>query len=117
MVIRVLPLVGKSARRLPLEKSYSALIILYLFRSCAANRSQPYPIITNFINNHQDAPGVSHSNSNEALFTLDIGVFPMYGNRVKKHPLHIRKRHVLFFETACRLLRIELKAHDHESYV
>src|SRR5229473_8631796 len=64
--MRVLPFVDISAPRLPLEKSYSALIIFYLSTCSAASRNYPDFITAKRVDHDQNFSSAPHPNSDES---------------------------------------------------
>src|SRR5450759_2215521 len=70
MVMRVFPVVGITAPRLPLEKSYTFFIVSPLFGVWLPHRDVSLSVTPRSVNHDHQRPEYVRSNSDEALFAL-----------------------------------------------
>src|SRR5438309_1168179 len=76
--MRVLPGCGKTAPRLPLEKSYSFFICTDLGGFRLAHRNDAHAFITIGVNDNAKLAQRVHANGHKALFALGGAVFDRY---------------------------------------
>src|SRR6266542_575495 len=111
MVIRVLPVVGMTAPRLPFEKSYTFFIIPSLFGICLSHRDDSHVLAAGRVNHHHQRPEHIHSDGHEALLTLRGLIFHGERERVVEHPVALRKGYTVLLEICSILLWIEFAGH------
>src|SRR5687767_2206586 len=111
MVMRVLPFVGRSARRFAFEKSYSGLIWANFSGASTTSRDQANRVAAQSVDNYEQVAGASSADSQKSLLALRIWVNAMHCKRVHKHAFRIRKGHAVLTQIPRRLGRIELEVH------
>src|SRR3972149_6039682 len=75
MVMRVFPVVGITAPRLPLEKSYTFFIVSPLFGVGLPHRDGSRSVTARSVNHDHQRPEHVHSDGDEALFALGGIIF------------------------------------------
>src|SRR5262245_4282202 len=93
--MRVLPFVGRSARRFAFEKSYSVLICAIFSGSSATNRDRADRVTAQRVDNNEQVAGASSAGSHESLLALSVWISAMHCKRVHKHAFRIRKGHAV----------------------
>ena len=109
--MRVLPRCGSNAPRLPLEKSYSALILFTFLSGCAARRYWANIVAAMGVRHNQHLTGIAHADGNKALFTCRVRILNMAGKPIFKHALGVGQRYLVFLQVRCCLVWVVLKAH------
>src|SRR6266705_6449909 len=104
IVMRVFPVVGITAPRLPLEKSYTFFIIPSLLRISLPHRYDAHSASPGSVNQR---PEQVHSDGHEAMLAYIGVIFDGYRERVIQHPIALGKRYAVLLDVCCVLLRIE----------
>jgi hypothetical protein len=101
-----------TAPRLPFEKSYSALIILYLSSRGATRGDQAKFALSHGVDDHQNAAGVPQADPDEPFLRLEIWVRTVDRKGIGKDSFRVRERNAVLALILSRLCRIELKPHS-----
>src|SRR3984885_6149270 len=109
--MRVLPSRGSNAPRLPLEKSYSALILFTFLAGCTARRNWADIVAAMGINDSQHLTGTAHADRNKALLARCVRIFYVTGKGIFEYPFRVGERYLVLLEVCRRLVRVVLKAH------
>src|SRR6266545_7887223 len=109
--MRVFPMVGITAPRLPFEKSYSFFIVPSLFGIGLPHRDDPHVLAAGRVNHNHQRPEDIHSDGHESSLTLRGLVFDSERERIVEHPVALRQGHAVLLEICRILLRIEFGGH------
>src|SRR6266704_4806998 len=112
MVMRVFPVVGMTAPRLPFEKSYTFFIVPSLFGVCLPHRDDSHVLAAGRVNHNHQRPERIHSDGHEALLTLSAFIFNGEGERVVEYSVALGKGYAVLLEVCRILLRVELGGHS-----
>jgi hypothetical protein len=112
-----LPFCGMTAPRLPLEKSYSVLILFPFLSRRPARRNRAALAITLCPDHHKQFTGTSQTDGNEALLAFGIRVFNSDRKRILKHAFGVGKRNPMFPEVCRRFSWIVPEPHPQMVYM
>src|SRR3990172_3199162 len=113
MVMRVFPVVGFTAPRLPLKKSYTFFIVCPLFGVWLPHRDGPFSVTARSVNHDHQRPEHIHSNGHKALFVFSGVIFHGKRERIIQHPVALRERHAVLLDICRILFRVEIGGHGH----
>src|SRR5712691_2548952 len=111
MVMRVFPVAGITAPRLPLEKSYTFFIVPSLFGVGLPHRDDSHVLAAGSVNHNHQRPEQVHSDSDKALLTLCGLILDGKRERVIKRPVALGKGYPVLLEICRILFRVELAGH------
>src|SRR3990170_5914389 len=103
MVMRVFPVVGITAPRLPLEKSYTFFIVSPFLGVGLPHSDESRSTAAIGMNNDHQRPECVHSDGDKALFALREVILDGERKRVIQHPVALGKRHTMLLDV-CRIL-------------
>src|SRR3990172_1941879 len=111
MVMRVFPVVGITAPRLPLEKLYTFLISPSLLWVGLSHRNDSYLVTPRRMNNNHQRPEHVHADRDETLLAFRRFVLDGNGERVVQHPISLGQGNAVLLEIRGIFLRIEIRSH------
>jgi hypothetical protein len=100
MEMRVLPFCGITAPRLPLEKSYSALMVFSFLSRRTTRRDRAVLAFALRPDQYKQFTGAPQSDGDEALFAFGVRVLNSDRERILKHTFRIGKRNPMFLRFA-----------------
>src|SRR5476649_2148913 len=111
MVMRVFPVVGITAPRLPLEKSYTFFIVSLLLGVRLSHRYGSRSVTPRSVNHDHQRPEYVRSNSDEALFVLGRVIFDGEREGIIQHAVTLRERHAVLVDVCCILPWVKIGGH------
>src|SRR3990167_8410304 len=111
MVMRVFPVVGITAPRLPLEKSYTFFISPSLLWIGLSHRNDSYLVTPSRMNNNRQRPEHVHANRDETLLAFRRFIRDGNGERVVQHSVSLGQRNDVLLEIRGIFLRVKIRSH------
>jgi hypothetical protein len=117
MEMRVFPFCGRTAPRLPFEKSYSALIEFAFLSRRYARGNQSILVAALGVDDYQQFTCASKTNRDKALLAFRVRVLDRNRERILKHAFGIGKRNTVLSQICRRFGGIVATAHAEMIYM
>src|SRR3972149_8726791 len=113
MVMRVFPVVGITAPRLPLEKSYTFFIVSPLFGVWLPHRDGSCSVTARSVNHDHQRPKYVHPNGHKALIAFSGVIFHGKREGIIQNPVALGERYAVLLDICRILFRVEIGGHRH----